>query len=173
MTFEVKPGVPGPRHGFFFRKSDGKLFVRLRPDGKYGPADPNKHIMAISPPRENNVSADDPASRSYNFGLLGKVDQSLNIIIDGITFETPGRTAIYVSGNDVTVKNCLFLGCQAGGVSGRYIGEQFSRRVAEASKNITVDHCEWHNFPVYDDAAELIHLVKSGKRACAAPSGCI
>ena len=163
MRFEARPGVPGPRHGFYYQKASGKLFVRLRPDGKYGPADPNKHIMAISAPRESHTDVENPDSRSYNFGILGKVNQSLNVIIDGITFETPGRTAIYVSGNDVTVRNCLFLGCLAGGVSGRYIGEQYSKKVAESSKNVLVERCEWHNFPIFDDVAELIDLVKSGK----------
>lgn len=163
MTFEAVPGVPGPRHGFFFQKSSGKLFVRLRPDGKYGSADPNRHVMAISPTRATADGADAPDSRYYNFGILGKSGDSLNVIIDGITFETPAMTAVYVSGNDVTVRNCLFLGCLAGGVSGRYIGEQFSKRVAESSKNILVEQCEWHNFPIYDDVAELMDLVKSGK----------
>ena len=69
MTFEVRPGVPGPRHGFYFRKSDGKLFVRLRPDGKYGSTDPNEHIMAIAPSRVQSMDAEKEDSRSYNFGI--------------------------------------------------------------------------------------------------------
>ncbi|MBR2632530.1 MAG: hypothetical protein IKD29_03710, partial [Lentisphaeria bacterium] len=136
MAFEARPGVPGPRHGFYFQKSSGKLFVRLRQDGKYGPADPNEHIMSIAPARDNMENAD---SRSYNFGILGEPETSLNVIIDGITFETPARTAVYVSGNDVTVKNCLFLGCMAGGVSGRFIPEHKSKEIESSSKNITVE----------------------------------
>ena len=164
MAFEVRPGVPGPRHGFYYQKTSKKLFVRLRPDGKYGSADPNEHTMAVSAPSEPHEAPEQrPDSRSYNFGILGKAHQPLNVIIDGITFETPARTAIYVSGNDVTVKNCLFLGCLAGGVSGRYIGEEKSSRIDSSSCNITVEQCEWHNFPIYDDVAELIDLVKSGK----------
>ena len=162
-TFEARPGVPGPRHGFYFQKSSGKLFVRLRPDGKYGPTDPNKHTMAIAATREEHLAIEKADSRSYNFGILGKPGTSLNVIIDGITFETPARTAVYVCGNDVTVKNCLFLGCMAGGVTGRYIGEDKSDRIASSSKNITVERCEWHNFPIYDDVAELIDIVKTGK----------
>ncbi|MBO5644528.1 MAG: hypothetical protein J6S90_04715, partial [Lentisphaeria bacterium] len=162
-TFEARPGVPGPRHGFYFQKSSGKLFVRLRPDGKYGPTNPNKHTMAIAATREEHLAIEKADSRSYNFGILGKPGTSLNVIIDGITFETPARTAVYVCGNDVTVKNCLFLGCMAGGVTGRYIGEDKSDRIASSSKNITVERCEWHNFPIYDDVAELIEIVKSGK----------
>ncbi|MBQ7396893.1 MAG: hypothetical protein IJW08_10180 [Lentisphaeria bacterium] len=161
--FEARPGVPGPRHGFFFQKSTEKLFVRLRPDGKYGSTDPNEHIMAVAPTRENNMGAENPDSKFYNFGILGTPGKSCNVIIDGITFETPARTAIYVCGNDVTVRNSLFLGCMAGGVSGRYIEENFSSRNAKASNNVTVENCEWHNFPIYDDVAELIELVKSGK----------
>ena len=164
MTFEVKPGVPGPRHGFYYQKSSKKLFVRLRPDGKYGSTDPNEHTMAVSAPREAHEAPEQlPDSRSYNFGILGKPHQKLNVIIDGITFETPARKAVYVSGDNVTVRNCLFLGCLAGGVSGRYIGEDKSSRIDNASSNITVEQCEWHNFPIYDDVAELIDIVKTGK----------
>lgn len=165
MTFEARPGVPGPRHGFFYDRKTKKLYVRLRPDGKYGSTDPNKHIMAVAPTKGGHTDGELPNSVYYNFGLKGTPGKSLNVIIDGITFETPSRTAVYVCGNDVTVRNCLFLGCMAGGVSGRFIGEdsKSAERFSQSSNNILVEQCEWHNFPLYEDTAELIELVSSGK----------
>ena len=160
LKFEAKPGVPGPKHGFFQR--DGKLFVRLRADGKYGPADPNRHIMALSPPTAPYGDEENPDSRAYNFALLGRAGEELHVVIDGLTFETPGRTAIYVSGNRVTVRNSLFLGCQAGGVIGRVVNSP-APNLKRASNEITVEFCEWHAFPLFDDVKELIQEVKSGK----------
>ena len=165
MTFEARKGVPGPRHGFYYDYKSKNLFVRLRADGKYGPADPNKHIMAVAPTKGQHTDGELPNSIYYNFGVKGTPGQSLNVVIDGITFETPSRTAVYVCGNDVTVRNCLFLGCMAGGVAGRFIGEgsEGVKNFAKASNNIVVEQCEWHNFPLYEDTAELIELVSSGK----------
>ena len=169
MSFEAKPGVPGPRHGFFYDRKSKKLYVRLRQDGKYGSSDPNEHTMAVAPTKGKHTDAEIPDSVYYNFGIQGTPGQSLNVIIDGITFETPQRTAVYVCGNDVTVRNSLFLGCMAGGVSGRFIGGD-KERLAKASCNITVEHCEWHNFPIYDDVGELIKLVRSGKAVIKNPA---
>ena len=165
MKFEVKDGVPGPRHGFVYDRKSKMLYVRLRPDGKYGVTDPNKHIMSVAPTKGQHTDGELENSVYYNFGLKGTPGKSLNVILDGFTFETPSRTAVYVCGNDVTVRNCLFVGCMAGGVSGRYIGEELSdlKRFDQASNNITLEHCEWHIFPIYDDVAELIELVGSGK----------
>lgn len=166
MTFEARPGVPGPRHGFYHR--NGKLFVRLRPDGKYGPADPNRHTIAVSPRVMPQGDGEKPDSRSYNFGLLGNAGQDLNVEINGLTFETPGRTAIYVSGNGVIIRNCLFSGCLAGGVVGR---TPDGPQLKNASADITVEFCEWHSFPIFDDIKELITEVRSGTLKANPPDG--
>ena len=166
MTFEARPGVPGPRHGFYQR--NGKLFLRLRPDGKYGPTDPNQHTIAVSPRVMPPDDEEKPDSRSYNFGLLGNVGQELNVVIDGLTFETPGRTAVYISGNGVIVRNCLFSGCLAGGVAGR---TPDGPQLKNASSNITVEYCEWHSFPIFDDIKELIAGVRSGALKANPPDG--
>lgn len=164
MTFEAKPGVPGPRHGYFYDRKTNKLYVRLRADGKYGPSDPNKHIMAVAPTKGQHNDGELENSVYYNFGIKGTPGKSLNVIIDGITFETPSRTAVYVCGNDVTVKNCLFVGCMAGGVCGKFLGAtDVKERHKTASNNVTVENCEWHIFPIYDDVKELIDLVRSKK----------
>ena len=164
MTFEAKPGVPGPRHGYFYDRKTQKLYVRLRADGKYGPSDPNQHVMAVAPTKGQHNDGEKADSVYYNFGLKGTPGKSLNVIIDGITFETPSRTAVYVCGNDVTVRNCLFAGCMAGGVCGRFLGASDEKeRNLIASNNVTVENCEWHIFPIYDDVKELIDLVRSKK----------
>lgn len=159
MSFEARPGLPGPKHGFYQR--DGRLFVRLRPDGKYGPADPNRHIMAVSPRIAVQNDELKPDSRAYNFGLFGKAGEDLHVIIDGITFETPARSAIYCSGNKLLVRNCLFAGCHAGGVSGRTVQVE-NGTLFDSSDDITLEFCEWHSFPIFDDVKERILEFKSG-----------
>ena len=106
--FEAKPGIPGPRHGFYYQKQSGRLFVRLRADGKYGSPDPNEQIMAVSPPVRPQGDEEKPDSRSFNFGLFGKPGEALHVVLDGLTFEMPGASAVYVSGSHVTVRNSLF-----------------------------------------------------------------
>lgn len=156
--FEAKPGIPGPRHGFYYQKQSERLFVRLRADGKYGSPDPNEQIMAVSPPVRPQGDEEKPDSRSFNFGLFGKPGEALHVVLDGLTFETPGASAVYVSGSHVTVRNSLFLGCRAGGVCGRsnHDGTQ------PVSDFITVEFCEWHSFLVFDDMKELFRGVRDG-----------
>ena len=163
MTFEAKKGVPGPRHGYFYDRKTKKLYVRLRADGKYGSSDPNDHVMAVAPTKGKHTDGELENSVYYNFGIKGTPGKSLNVIIDGITFETPSRTAVYICGNDAIVKNCLFVGCMAGGVAGKFAHDSSPGSYKEASNNITVENCEWHIFPIYDDVKELIDLVRSKK----------
>ena len=158
MTFEPKPGVPGPQHGFYYQKATGRLYVRLRADGKYGPADPNAHTMAVSPP---NGSETTPGSRAYNFGLLGQPGQDLYIVIDGLTFEAPGRSAVYVSGNRARIRNCGFTACREGGVMGRRVAS--AADLKDSSSDIVIEFCEWHNAPIFEDVRELVTGVKSGR----------
>lgn len=162
MTFEARPGVPGPRHGFFVDPKAKKLYVRLRPDGRYGSSNPNQHQMAVSPPPMSYGDEEKSDSQSYNFGLLGKAGQDIYVVIDGITFETPGHSAVYASGNNVVIRNCYFVGCRAGGVFGRVVNYP-EHGMSEASCDIIVEFCEWHSFPVFDDVKELIELVSSGR----------
>lgn len=169
-SFQATPGIPGPKHGFFLDAEAGRLYVRLRPDGKYGPTDPNQHTMAIAPPpNQPPVAAGKKQDRTFknrwretNFDLNAPFGTSLHVILDGLTFETPGRAAVYAGGDDLLVRNCYFLGCWRGGVLGRsYKKEQDG--YSKASNRITIEHCEWHNFPVYTDVLELIEDVRSGR----------
>lgn len=154
---EATPGVPGPRHGFV--QAEGKLFVRLRQDGKYGSVNPNHHVMAVAPSSKDKL--DKNGTRAFNFGLLGGRNRDLHVILDGITFETPGVAAVYVDGNHVVIRNALFLGCWMGGVRGKIIGKTGEK----TSADVTLEFCEFHNFPVYRDVQELLSDVKSGKRS--------
>lgn len=158
-TFAATPGIPGPKHGFYADDQAGRLYVRLRPDGKYGLPDPNRHVMAVSPAPLNLFGPqyalnDSRESLAINFGLYGQAGQELHVVLDNFTFETPGRTAIRVSGNHVTIRNCRFTGCWSGGVAGRHFDPQ--KGYAQASNHITIEFCEWHAFPVWDDVQELI-----------------
>ena len=100
-SFTIRRGnvnFPGPRHGFALDSRAGKLYVRLRPDGRYGDPDPNCHVMAVAPapttkygPRYS-LSASD--SLACNLLLFRPGAGSMHLIVEGIDFETPGRAAI-------------------------------------------------------------------------------
>lgn len=151
-TLEAIPGIPGPRHGFV--QENGKLFIRLRQDGKYGSVNPNHHVIAVAPSSRNGLN--EKNTRAYNFGLLGGEGQDLHVVLDGLTFETPGIAAVYVDGNHAVIRNALFLGCWKGGV----VGKARER----SSSNVTLEFSEFHSFPIYQDAQELTVEVKDGKR---------
>ena len=115
--------------------------------------------MAVAPSSKDKL--DKSGTRAFNFGLLGGRNRDLHVILDGITFETPGVAAVYVDGNHVVIRNALFLGCWMGGVRGKIIGKTGEK----TSADITLEFCEFHSFPVYRDVQELLSDVKSGKRS--------
>lgn len=169
---------PGEEQGFYYDYTNGKIYLRLRTDGKYGSSDPNDHIFKIAPGIYHTVpidggayltiSADGIGKNSYNIcvgdidaplATDGKAAESYHVIIDGFTLETPGQTGVYLRASDVTVRNCHFRGCRSG-VRG-------AARVRAADKiyseNIIVEYCDWSEFPVYDDAVDMICRVYSGE----------
>ena len=160
-SFTIRRGTvnfPGPRHGFAVDSRAGKLYVRLRPDGRYGDPDPNCHVMAVSPapttkygPRYS-LSASD--SLACNLLLFRPGAGSMHLIVDGIDFETPGRAAISMMASDVTVRNCRFQGCWRGGIE----------RVGDAER-IVLENSEWHCFPIFDDVRELLMTPEAGKNS--------
>ncbi len=173
---QYRPGYP---QGFFY-DGNGKLYVRLRTDGKYGSPDPNDHTFCVSPgiydivticgTESKGMNADGIGKDSYNIcvgevhaplATEGDAAQSYYVIIDGFTLETPGQAGIYLRASDVTIRNCYFRGCRTG-VRGaartRYDDKIFS-------KNIVVEHCDWSEFPVYDDAVDLICQYYNGELA--------
>lgn len=141
---------PGAAHGYAYDPAAKKLFVRLHASGKYGPTDPNQHVMAAAPETgggSGGVRYNQPTF--YNLGILAAGDA--HVIVDGFTFETPGCAGVFVKGNHVTVRNAWFMGCRAG-VSGRSESEDANR----TSNYVTVEYCDFSQFPTFDDMIEVI-----------------
>lgn len=143
-------GSPGPRHGFYHDTSTDRLYVRLHASGRYGAPDPNLHVMAVSPRRSSGRA----------FSIPGK--GPAHVVIEGITFETPGDSAIYTEADAVTVRDCWFFGAPYA-VRGTHTGQT----TGAGASDIVIEHCEVAEFSTYDDATELLRAagIKPGERA--------
>lgn len=141
---------PGPLHGYSYDENSQMLYVRLHQSGKYGSLDPNDHTMAVSP-KYGLGSAGRKISHpgTYNIAIYGKGDA--HIIIEGITFETPGVTGVATEANHVTVRHSWFEGCRYG-VS----GFRESSNSLETANYVTISHCEYHQYPAMDDMIEAV-----------------
>ncbi len=149
----VNLDYPGTPSGYFFDSSLGKLYVRLRADGKYGSVDPNQHIMAVAPPPGGGGKGYDIGTSGtlYNFGITPQA--AAYVVLDGFSFETPGVAGVYVRGSNVTVRNSWFRGVKTG-VAGRRSTPDNDTYSAD---NVLVEYCDYSQFPAYDDAIEIIH----------------
>ncbi|MDR1279586.1 MAG: right-handed parallel beta-helix repeat-containing protein [Opitutaceae bacterium] len=148
--------APGPRHGFFYDAIAKKLYLRLHPSGQYGSTDPDRHSIAVSP----------KAFRGSTISIQGQ--GPAHIIIEGITFETPGDTAIATTASNITIRDNWFFGAPYA-VRGNNKGEARkpdANPYATAS-DITIEHCEYTEFSTWNDATELLRELKlqPGRRA--------
>jgi len=145
-NFTLLEGCPGPRHGFFFDPGAKKLYVRLHAS-KYGPSDPNLHLMAAAPVTAPGYNGEKIAKPEHAC-LTVRPKGEGNIRIDGITFETPGAAAVLTFASDVTLSNAWFDGCRFG-IFGGGPNDALPARV-------TLEHCFYHNRPCFEDVADLI-----------------
>lgn len=145
FTTAWEGGTPGPRHGFFHDVAAQRLYVRLHASGRYGSTDPNQHRMAVSPVR----------TKGRGISILGR--SPAHVIIEGITFEASGDSAIYTEASNITVRDSWFFGC-AYGVRGTNRGQVFDPTADpyEAASEIIIEHCEFSEFSTYNDATELL-----------------
>jgi hypothetical protein len=149
-TFVVANGQPGPAHGYFYDTEARQLHVRLHASGKYGPSDPARHVMSAGPRTGNgHAGTGYNGPTFFNLGLMERGD--IHVIVDGFTFETPGFSGVHANGSHVTVRNSWFLGCRAG-VTGR----KESPNSRETSNHITVENCDYTQYPAFDDMMEII-----------------
>ncbi|MBC2603405.1 hypothetical protein [Puniceicoccus vermicola] len=155
-SFVTKEGDPGPRHGYFYDEASEKIYVRLHASGEYGSTDPNEHTMAVGPRTGGGFAGNAyNGPLFYNLGLLERGEN--HVIIDGFTFETPGFTGVYCNGSHVTVRHSWFLGCRSG-VSGR----KESSDATTTSNYITIEYCDYSQYPAFEDALELMRSAKKG-----------
>ena len=150
----------GYKHGYYMDCENGYLYVRLREDEKYGSVNPNENLMLVSSPRYleytdekgnkyNALQASGIQDDSYNVGIIA--DKPSHVILYGLTFESPGFAAVFVRSSDVTVSNCFFIGTTCGVKGGsRYETDKY------ITKNVTIEYCDWHQSPSFEDAMELL-----------------
>jgi hypothetical protein len=166
-TFSNNNG-PGPKHGHYFDPNENKLYVRLHASGQYGSNNPSDHLMAVAPPtgsRFDGTLVSQP--HHYGIGIMGAGDA--HVIIDGFTFETPGVAGVYTEANFVNIKHSWFQGCRTG-VAGNYKdrttidpkgNDYYSLRYDPgtldlSASHITIEYCDYHQKPSFDDAVDLI-----------------
>ena len=158
----------GAENGYFYDwsysdPSQGRIYVRLNPEGlfynqeNYSP-NPNTHTVSASPTLYHRIIDNEVSysgwrgsaigENSYNLGIEIPDDGDAFIIIDGLTFETPGYAGVYVGDSEVTIQNVYFRGCRAG-VAGaaKYTGDQ------DVSENVVIKNCDYTQYPTYEEGA--------------------
>ena len=142
--------LPGPLHGFAYDAAEKKLYVRLHASGRYGSPDPAQHAMKVAPATGTGGAGRNIAEPAhYNFGVL--TDGPAHVVLDGFTFETPGVAGVFTTGGGVTVRNCWFLGCRTG-----VAGKSDALDAAKTTNDVTVEHCDFSQFPSFHDVAEIV-----------------
>jgi len=165
---------PGYEHGFFYDKTNKKLYVRLGNDGCIVNDNPNSPDVTIhftrtpTSDKSNWTSVNGTVITNGAQGqsaIMGKgsflfgvtTETSANVVISGITFKMPAVTAVWARCHDLTVSNCWFIGCIEG-VRGGCAATADSTFV---SKNITIEHSFYTNYPIYTDAIKMIEKYKN------------
>lgn len=145
-NFTLLTGCPGPEHGFFYEPAEKKLYVRLHAT-KYGSPDPNRHLIAAAPVTSPGYNGEKITRPEHaNLTILPRGEGY--IVIDGITFETPGAAAVLTYASDVVVRNAWFNGCRFGVFGG---GKR-----EELPARVTIEHTLYHHTPAFEDVADLI-----------------
>ncbi|HCD31166.1 MAG TPA: hypothetical protein DER01_02095 [Phycisphaerales bacterium] len=142
---------PGHDHGYAWVAAENMLYVRLRADMKYNTStDPNQLTMAVAPPTGGGTFGSEP-NGSDNFNISLPFIGSANIIIDGITFETPGIAGVYTQASDLTIRNCWFYGCRSAVAGARddYVPGNRAHRVI-------LEQSYYTQFPTYSDIQDVI-----------------
>lgn len=150
-AFTLFDDYPGPPNGFTYDLKEKMLYVRLDTSEKYGSTDPNDHVIAASPINAygSNGHSFLPNRLDANLVIAGNGDG--HIVIQGLTFETPGAVGVLAMRHHVTVKDSYFVGCRFG-VGGRAQSSDQNR----TTHYVTVDHCEYSNEPVFEDTLQVI-----------------
>ena len=162
-TFTLKTGTPGPQHGYAYDAASGRLFVRL--NKRHGSIDPGEHTMKVAPAGGIGAASRHADSFThYNFGVL--TDGPAHVILEGFTFETPGLCGVFVKRGAVTVRQSWFIGCRAG-VSGAADSPDDAKR----TDNVTIERCDFSQYPVWQDVEEIVAVSKAGMTPEAGPAG--
>lgn len=146
-SFTLKDGYPGPLNGYTFDEKTKRLYVRLHTNGKYGPPDPNRHVMAVAPLASKGANGHH-LTKPGDANLFIEIKGKAHVIIDGFTFETPAMTGVGNRAEGVVVRNCRFKGCRYGVAGG---------------SGVFVENCVYDQFPVFQDTNEIIERCLGSK----------
>lgn len=155
--------IYAPKHGFFWDKNAQKLYVRLRPDEKYGSRNPNNNLMCVGGPYYDSVTIDGKTQAAWRYAGISKdsycfgitSEKSSNVVLYGFTFETPGWCGVFIRAHDVKISNCWFNGCMSA-----IVGGQRTWYDLWYAQNIVVEYCDWDLWPTYQDSMELVREPK-------------
>ncbi len=125
-----------PLEGFFYQ--DGWLYVRL-----LGGADPNRAKVAVSRPDAE---------------VLLDIKGREHVVIEGLQFHAAPAVALrigirlhphHVSGH-VVVRDCYFLGFHRAIAGQKIRVDRPGGPVEFGPSNVTIEHCQFSNYPTYD-----------------------
>ena len=139
---EMKTCKPGkgrdttPLEGFLYR--DGELYIRL-----LGDANPNKANVAISRPDTT---------------ILVDIKGQEHIVLEGLRFHVAPNNAVrlgvrhhpHTVCKHVVIRDCHFHGCYRAIVGQNVRVDRPGGAVEYGPSNITVEYCEFSNYPTYD-----------------------
>ena len=136
-----------PLEGFFCQ--DGDMYVRL-----LGGADPNKAKVAISRPDTT---------------VLLDIQGQQHIVLHGLRFRAAPTVAVRLAGRNhphaickhIVIRDCSFFGFHQGvaGVAIRQEEKEFG------PSDVTVEHCQFSNYPTYDWLHYSMHHEQPAWRA--------
>lgn len=164
--------APGYEHGFFYDADNKKLYVRLGNDGCIISNDPNSPEVTVHFSRAETGTKSNWGGKSYGAqsqsAILGEksflfgvvCEDSANVVVEGITFKMPAVAAVWARCDDLTVNNCWFIGCIEG-----VRGGCAATADPYVSKNITIEHCLYTNYPIYTDAVKMIEKYRDDPKA--------
>jgi hypothetical protein len=157
----------GHKHGFAHDPGPGKnhLYIRLRSDGRYGPADPNAATatLSVSPPTGGGRFGVEPTKRSDNYNLALPFSGPAHIVIDGFTFETPGIAGIYTAASDLVVRNNRFYGCRVGIAAPR--ADLPAGRGLPRADRVLVENNYFTQYPAFTDIEDITPAEAADQRA--------
>ncbi|MCE9611990.1 MAG: hypothetical protein K8R23_17470 [Chthoniobacter sp.] len=153
-SFTLDGGIPGPAHGFAYDAGTGMLYVRLHTSAVYGAPDPNKRTMKVSPAGSGRTNAATVENAAWT--VLGEGPSY--VVLEGFTFETPALAGVFAQADNVTVRQCWFLGCRTG-VAGRPASKADARR----TNDVLIESCNFTQYPAYEDVKEVVARASTEK----------
>jgi len=131
-----------PQEGWFYQ--DGEMYIRL-----LNGADPNKAKVAISRP---------------DAAILLDTKGQEHIVIEGLQFHVAPDNAIRVgvrrndTSKHIVIRDCYFLGCYHAIVGQGVRVDRPGGAVEFGPSNVTIEHCQFSNYPTYDWLHCSMHL---------------